>query len=153
VADVGHIDFLERARREGTYLVVGIYDDSTVNGIKGANYPIQSLYERVLSVLSCKYVDEVVMAAPYQITEDMIKSLRISAVVHGTVHDGTVAPNIDPYVVPKRLGIYRELQSPRSLATSDIIKRILLNRSRYEERNRKKEAKELAALESLQIGK
>jgi ethanolamine-phosphate cytidylyltransferase len=145
---VGHIDILQQARAEGSYLVVGVYDDSTVARIKGAAFPIQGLYERVLSVLQCRYVDEVVMASPYVHTEEMLKTLNVSLVVSGTTNEGTVMEGVDPYAVAKRLGIYRQLNSPSSLTTKEIVARILANRIRYEERNRKKEAKELASLAS-----
>ncbi len=49
---------------------------------KGVDYPILSLQERVLMVLACKHVDDVVIGAPYIITKDLIKSLNISQVVH-----------------------------------------------------------------------
>lgn len=50
----GHIEFLKRAKQLGDYLLVGIHDDQTVNAIKGSNYPVMNLHERVLSVLSCR---------------------------------------------------------------------------------------------------
>ena len=51
---VGHLDFLERARKEGDFLIVGLHTDPIVNRYKGANYRIMNLHERVLSVLACK---------------------------------------------------------------------------------------------------
>ena len=48
----GLVDFLEAAKREGSYLIVGLYDDEVVNQYKGSSYPIQILQERVLSVLA-----------------------------------------------------------------------------------------------------
>ena len=114
--------------------------------MKGSNYPIMNLYERVLGVLSCRYVDEVIIGAPYVIPEELIKSMNISLVIRGTVHDGTDVEGANQYAVPKRLGIYKEFPSPNPLTTSDIVERIVKNRLRYEERNRKKEAKELASL-------
>ncbi len=56
---VGHIEFLRLARTLGTYLIVGIHTDADVNKHRGANHPIMTLQERVLGVLSCRYVDEV----------------------------------------------------------------------------------------------
>ena len=48
---------------------------------KGDLYPIISLQERILMTLACKHVDDVVMGAPYVITEDLIKSLNIKKVI------------------------------------------------------------------------
>jgi cytidyltransferase-like protein len=46
---VGHIDFLEKAKKLGAYLIVGLHTDLEVNKYKGYNYPILNLHERVLS--------------------------------------------------------------------------------------------------------
>ena len=51
---MGHLDFLEKARQEGDFLIVGLHTDLEVNRYKGSNYPIMNLHERVLSVLACK---------------------------------------------------------------------------------------------------
>jgi ethanolamine-phosphate cytidylyltransferase len=51
---VGHIQFLKQAKEKGDYLLVGVHDDGTVNNVRGSNYPIMNLHERVLSVLACK---------------------------------------------------------------------------------------------------
>ena len=40
---------------------------------------------------------------------------------------------VDPYAVAKRLGIYRQLNSPSGLTTKEIVNRIIANRIRYEE--------------------
>ena len=49
---------------------------------RGNKYPLQGMQERLLMALAVKYVDEVVIGAPYVITEDLIKSLNITKVVH-----------------------------------------------------------------------
>lgn len=53
---VGHLDFLEQARKRGDYLIVGLHTDPVVNKYKGSNYPIMNIHERVLSVLACKVI-------------------------------------------------------------------------------------------------
>lgn len=132
----------------GDFLLVGIHDDPTINKIKGSNYPLMSLQERVLSVLSCRHVDEVIIGAPYSVTKDVLeKYYKVDIVAHGKTEAIPDANGEDPYKVPKEMGIYREVDSEHPELTCDnIIDRILANRRSYEERNRKKEAKELAAL-------
>jgi len=49
----------------GDFLFVGVLGDDIVNHVKGSNYPILSLHERVLMTLACKYVDDVVIGCPY----------------------------------------------------------------------------------------
>ena len=52
----GLVDFLEEAKKEGSYLIVGLYEDNVVNEYKGSQYPVQILQERVLSVLANRFV-------------------------------------------------------------------------------------------------
>lgn len=42
---------------------MGIHSDDDVSERRGPHQPIMSLHERSLSVLSCKYVDEVIIGA------------------------------------------------------------------------------------------
>jgi len=90
-----HIRFLESARQLGDFLVVGVHRDEEVNRYKGRNFPIMNLQERVLGVLSCRYVDEVVMGAPWVVTSDLITTFNISVVAHGTVYDKTTGGQED----------------------------------------------------------
>jgi len=62
------------------------------------------MQERLLMALSCRYVDDVVVEAPFIITEDLIKSLDISKVVHVVTDEDAVSKehvDVDPYFVPK----------------------------------------------------
>jgi ethanolamine-phosphate cytidylyltransferase len=143
---VGHGDVLKKAKELGSYLVVGVWDDNTVKARTGG--PVMNLQERLLSVLSCRYVDEVVIGAPYILSDELIKSNQINLVVAGSVQDPSTAPPIaeDRFAVAKKLGIFQQLESPRSLTTSEIIGRIKAQRKLYEERNAKKEAREVAEI-------
>ena len=42
--------------------------------------------------LSCKYVDEVVIGAPFIITKDMVNSLNIQKIVHVNTDEDQVLP-------------------------------------------------------------
>jgi ethanolamine-phosphate cytidylyltransferase len=62
--------------------------------------------------LSCKYVDEVVIGAPFIITKDLINSLNIQKVVHVATEEDRVLQefaDIDPYYEAKKLNIFEEL--------------------------------------------
>ncbi|KAL2648736.1 hypothetical protein AAZV13_05G189600 [Glycine max] len=83
----GHVEILKRARELGDFLLVGIHSDETVSEHRGNHYPIMHLHERSLSVLACRYVDEVIIGSPWEITNDMITTFNISVVVHGTVSE------------------------------------------------------------------
>lgn len=140
---VGHIEFLRVARELGSYLVVGVHSDEDVHQHKGENYPIMTLQERVLGVLSCRYVSEVIIGAPYAITQEMIESLSINTVCAGSYGCSDPA---DSYAVAKKLGIFKQLQSPSNLTSTDVVKRILANYKDYAKRNKKKEEREVAGI-------
>lgn len=148
--NLGHIEFLKEAKKLGNYLLVGVHDDETIRRVRGPKFPLMNLNERVLSVLSCRYVDEVVIGAPYSVTKDLLEKIyKVDLVVHGTAPVLADANGQDPYTLPKELGIYKEISTAHSgLTYLTIIERIVANRFAYEERNRKKEAKELKAIEA-----
>ncbi len=153
VIDIGHAKLFELAKAKGDYLIVGVHDDKTLNTIRGANYPLMNLQERVLSVLASKWVDEVVIGAPYSITKSMILNgpRHIDLVIHGKTVPFPDVEGADPYAAAKELGIYFEVDTQLPDMTSDkIIARILQHRKQYEERNRKKEAKEAQQFELKQ---
>jgi len=77
----GVIERFRKAKEQGDFLYVGIWDDEMTRYYRGSQFPLTPLQERVLMVLACKYVDDVVIGAPYILTEDLVKSLNIHKVV------------------------------------------------------------------------
>jgi len=146
---VGHLDFLEAVRKHGDYLIVGLHTDPVVNRYKGFNYPIMNLHERTLSVLAYRCVDEVVIGAPYTVTAEMMDHFNISLVVHGRTNISEDVDGSDPYAEPKKRGVFMQLDSGNSLTTEILVQRILNKRLEYQQRNKKKEAKEIAAYEAF----
>ena len=144
---VGHMRILEKARQHGTYVIAGVHEDSVVNAAKGKNYPIMNLHERVLGVLSSRYVDEVIMGVPFAVTKEVIDKLGVHVVVGGTVH-GDLVSDADPYAVPKELGIFQEVQSGTELSTDTLIERVVANRLAYLARQASKKTKDKKSQES-----
>lgn len=144
---IGHVDFLEKAREMGDFLVVGLLTDTVVNRYKGENHPIMNLQERVLSVLAIKYVSEVVIGAPYSVTQDLLDYFKVNLVVHGETDILPDEDGKDPYEVPKKLGIFQRIKSGSSITTSTITNRIIQNRLKYSKRNELKEQKELKEIQ------
>ncbi|WOL18022.1 hypothetical protein Cni_G26815 [Canna indica] len=140
----GHVEILRLARELGDFLLVGIHTDQTISSTRGAHRPIMRLHERSLSVLACRYVDEVIIGAPWEVSKDMVTTFNISLVVHGTIAENMDFRKEDsnPYAVPVEMGIYKQLKSPLDITTSTIIKRIVSNHEAYQKRNEKKEASE-----------
>jgi ethanolamine-phosphate cytidylyltransferase len=138
---VGHLETLKRAKALGDFLIVGVHDDETVNRYKGSNFPIMSLHDRAMCVLSTKYVDEVIIGAPWKISHDLLKGFNIQIVAEGTnlktepssskCRKGSIETDEDPFQIPKDLGIYREIESVNKINTQEIIDRIIHNRVNF----------------------
>ena len=83
----GHVSILKEAKKRGDYLIVGVHGDAIVNKHRGSNLPLMNLHERVLSVLGCRFIDDVLIDAPFVMTHDMISFLNISEVICGSTRD------------------------------------------------------------------
>ena len=118
------IDIFHLLQR-GDYLIVGIHGDAIVNKRRGMNLPLLNLHERVLSVLGCHFVNDVLIDAPYEITLEMISSLNIAEVIHGTVTDDT--EDVDDqdvrYQHAKAAKIFSVIKSPSKFRLENIVKR------------------------------
>lgn len=147
ILHIGHVETLKKAKELGTFLYVGVHDDATVNKHRGKNYPILNLQERILNLLALRYVDDVVIGAPWSLTEDLIKSLKIDIVVQGTSYKYDVAEDInaniiDPYEIPKKLGIYHEVKSQYDLTNDVLVERLITRRENYIKKYQNKSKKE-----------
>ncbi|KAH0789741.1 cytidyltransferase-related domain containing protein [Histomonas meleagridis] len=134
----GHVSFLRKAKELGDYLVVGVHDDRTMESLMCPSMPILTLQERVLNVLAMKYVDDVIIGAPYVITKELMDQINPSLVVEGS--SPSRLNGEDAFRVPKQLGIFKEIQSdyPEFTAKS-VVHRVLKNYQQYANRNKVKE--------------
>ncbi|KHN29458.1 ethanolamine-phosphate cytidylyltransferase-like isoform X2 [Glycine soja] len=130
----GHVEILRLARDLGDFLLVGIHTDQTVSATRGSHRPIMNLHERSLSVLACRYVDEVIIGAPWEISKDMLTTFNISLVVHGTIAESNdfKKEECNPYAVPISMGIFKVLESTLDITTTTIIRRIVSNHEAYQ---------------------
>ena len=118
------------------------------------------MQERVLNLLALKYVDDVVIGAPWKVTADIVKSLKIDMVVQGTEHKSDKVQEFcgessskdlcaedslnaeDPYAVPKKLGIYQEILSEFDLTNDVLVQRLIEHRENYIKKYQNKAKKE-----------
>mmetsp|Transcript_1996 Transcript_1996/g.3032 ORF Transcript_1996/g.3032 Transcript_1996/m.3032 type:complete len:294 (+) Transcript_1996:2-883(+) len=138
----GHVAILKEAKQRGDYLIVGIHSDATVNRQRGYNMPVMNLHERVLSVLGCRFVDDVLIDAPFTITRDMIASLGISEVVHGSKSDFDGNENLERYAVAKEAGVFKTIDSPTDFSLGHILSRIKQNHSVFQAKFDRKKKQE-----------
>ena len=132
---IGHIAALKKAKQLGTFLYVGLYDDDTIRRRKNKFHPIMGLQERTLNVLSCKYVDDVIVGAPWILTKEALKALNISKVVV-TKNTAFAEDEFDRYHVAKELGIYVELNTNINYTTEMLMQTIVTHQSKFELQNK-----------------
>ena len=118
---VGHVRYLEAARREGDWLVVGVNSDRSVRAAKGDERPILPEAERaeIVSALGC--VDAVVV-----FDEDTPASLlaRLRPHVHAKGTDYTPESVPERHVVAAYGGRTAIVGDPKDHATTDLVARI-----------------------------
>ena len=119
---IGHLRYLERARRHGDRLVVGINSDRSVKKIKGPIRPLLPQAERaeVLAALSC--VDYVtIFDEPDPLA--VITALRPDVLVKGS--DWGKNKIIGRDVVERRGGRVRRVPLIKGVSTTRLIEKIL----------------------------
>jgi D-glycero-beta-D-manno-heptose 1-phosphate adenylyltransferase len=95
---VGHVRYLEGARREGDLLVVGVNSDSSVCALKGPGRPILEENARALLVAALRVVDYVVLFSEPSV-ESLLEELRPDVHAKGT--------DYTPETVPERASAAR----------------------------------------------
>src|SRR5438046_5644229 len=98
---VGHIRYLEGARREGDVLVVGVNADSGVCALKGPGRPILDENARAQLVAALRCVDYVVLFGEANV-EALLEDLRPDVHAKGTDYAAETVPE---RAVAKMLGI------------------------------------------------
>jgi ethanolamine-phosphate cytidylyltransferase len=135
-------------------LIVGIHGDAVVNRERGMNLPLMNLHERVLSVLGCRYVSDVLIDAPYEVTEGLLASLNVAEVVRVHYHhphnnNNDMRERRNPatedrrYRVAKTAGLFHEVHIESTFAIKDVVARIQRNQEAFQARfERKKRAED-----------
>jgi D-glycero-beta-D-manno-heptose 1-phosphate adenylyltransferase len=98
---VGHIRYLEGARREGDVLVVGVNDDSSVRSLKGSGRPVLDENARALLVAALRCVDYVVPFSEPNV-KALLEELRPDVHAKGTDYTAETVPE---RATAARLGI------------------------------------------------
>lgn len=134
----GHVSFLRKAKELGDYLVVGVHGEQTTESMECSGMPILTLQERVLNVLAMKYVDDVIIGAPYIITKELMEQIEPAIVVEGSCP--TRANEHDAFRVPKQLGIFKHIESEyQEFTAKSVVHRVLNNYAAFKNRNKYRE--------------
>ncbi|MBY0384199.1 D-glycero-beta-D-manno-heptose 1-phosphate adenylyltransferase [bacterium] len=79
---VGHIRYLNEAKKLGDFLIVGVNSDESVKKLKGPSRPIQNQSDRAEILKSLKSVDETVIFSE-ETPAELIQKIRPDVLVKG----------------------------------------------------------------------
>ena len=115
---VGHIRYLEGARREGDILVVGVNADSSVCALKGPGRPILDEQARAQLVAALRAVDYVVLRDEPNV-EALLETLRPDVHAKGTDYTAETVPES---ATAARLGIRVAIVGdPKDHSTRELL--------------------------------
>ena len=121
VLHVGHLRYLQAAKREADLLVVAINGDGSARRLKGPARPVVPESERAELVAGFSCVDWVTIFADPHVGQ-VLRALRPNVHCKGTDYTVETVPEID---VARELGIRIAIVGdPKSHSTRDIISRI-----------------------------
>lgn len=121
ILHVGHVRYLEAARREGDLLVVAVNDDRSVAALKGAGRPIVPEAERLRIVAALSAVDVAFLFDGNDVTA-VLRAIRPDVHAKGTDYTEETVPERE---TTRALGaVTRIVGDPKTHATRDLIARI-----------------------------
>ena len=117
IMHMGHVAYLQKAKKANRILIVGLNGDSSIRSLKGPNRPIcpQKSRAAVLAALAC--VDFVVIfneETPY----NLIKAIRPDVLIKGADYKGKIVVGSD---IAKKVEL---LPFIKGFSTTDIINKI-----------------------------
>ena|SRR6267378_267773 len=118
---IGHIRYLEGARREGDILVVGVNADSSVCNLKGPGRPVLDENARAQLVAALRCVDYVLLFAEPNV-EVLLEELCPDVHAKGTDYTADTVPE---RAVASRLGIRVAIVGdPKDHSTRELLESI-----------------------------
>lgn len=121
ILHVGHVRYLEGARRLGDALVVAINSDRSVRSLKGPGRPILNERERAALVSALRCVDHVVVFDEPDVTR-VLDTLRPAIHAKGTDYTEATVPEREKVLAYG--GQVRITGDPKDHSTKDVIQRI-----------------------------
>jgi len=77
---VGHVLYLQDAKRLGDKLIVGINSDSSVSRLKGKNRPIKDIFDRTHVLAAIESIDMVIVFeedTPYGLIKNIVPNILV----------------------------------------------------------------------------
>ena len=79
----GHINFLYRASKLGSFLIVGVVADKPVHDLKGPDRPTQSQSDRIITVGTLRFVDAAIKQPEYDPSPQLRSLHRVDILTKG----------------------------------------------------------------------
>ena len=121
ILHVGHLRYLNEAKRQGDVLIVGVNSDASVKRIKGESRPINSEKDRAEMLCGLKAVDYTVIFEE-DTPEELIATLKPSIHVKGGDYKKEDLP--ETKIVESYGGEVRILSFVEGKSTTNIVKKI-----------------------------
>lgn len=135
---VGHMNVLKQAKfalgdeGKSVFLIAGVCSDADTLKYKGLT--VMDGKTRAESVEHCRWVDQVIPDAPWQLTPEFLEKHKIDFVAHDAL-PYVSANSEDVYAPIKRAGKFLATERTEGISTSDLIVQIVKDYDAYVERN------------------
>jgi rfaE bifunctional protein nucleotidyltransferase chain/domain len=121
---LGHVDYLEKARNLGDFLVVGVNTDASVSAIKGPFRPVSPEISRTRVLASRGFVDMVILFDE-ETPLNLIEAIRPDILTKG--NDYTIENIVGADFVLGLGGRVETIPLVEGFSTTNFVKRILSN--------------------------
>ena len=118
---VGHVRYLEAARREADRLIVAVNDDRSIQGLKGPSRPVLPEADRAELVAALRAVDYVVIFPEPTVTP-LLELLRPDVHCKGTDYTVETVPERD--TVRAYGGRIAIVGDPKDHSTTELLTRL-----------------------------
>ncbi len=117
----GHVDYLEKARELGDFLVIGINTDDSIKRIKGIDRPINKELDRMRLIAALDAVDAVTLFdddTPKRLISDVLPNILVKG------SDYTIDQIVGADEIIKQGGEVKTIDFVDGYSTTDLIKKI-----------------------------